>query len=63
MNNLKKELIKSHVVCFRPQQGLLIMNLVAFSGGKDSGVGFRPQQGLLIMNCLSRRSIQRSISR
>ena len=26
MNNLKKELIKSHVVCFRPQQGLLIMN-------------------------------------
>ena len=37
--------------CFRPQQGLTIMNASQF--GKTAviiGISFRPQQGLTIMN-------------
>ena len=40
--------------CFRPQQGLLIMNNNYIIHVVLMGIGFRPQQGLLIMNCQNR---------
>ena len=47
----QKDLYKLGVNCFRPQQGLTIMN---FSNGIPTIcanlIGFRPQQGLTIMN-------------
>ena len=37
-------------ICFRPLQGLTIMNARLMSGFLTISMGFRPQQGLTIMN-------------
>ena len=47
--NLHAHFLAMSQTCFRPQQGLSIMNLGKRTGGKSSGC-FRPQQGLSIMN-------------
>ena len=38
------------MICFRPQQGLTIMNTNMTRKEMDQLNGFRPQQGLTIMN-------------
>ena len=47
------------MMCFRPQQGLLIMNSLLFYAYRRRGrkQSFRPQQGLLIMNGLDKDTI------
>ena len=47
----QKDLYKLGVNCFRPQQGLTIMNWKRQRCCRELGyVRFRPQQGLTIMN-------------